>query len=158
MKSDLEILKGGDQTEIGEKGINLSGGQKARISIARALYSDCDIYMFDDPISALDANVGKNIINNCICDYLKNKTRLLVTHALQYCSYADRIIYMKNGKINWIGGYNELKEQGFFKVLTLKKKSSSISDIDGKNVNNENNEEEEEEEEEIEKPAKKMKI
>ena len=155
LKSDLEILKGGDQTEIGEKGINLSGGQKARISIARALYSDCDIYMLDDPISALDANVGKNIINNCLCDYLKNKTRLLVTHALQYCSCADRIIYMKNGKINWIGPYNELREQGFFRVLTLKKKSSSISDIDGKNVNNENNEEEEEEEEEIEKPAKK---
>jgi ABC-type transport system involved in cytochrome bd biosynthesis fused ATPase/permease subunit len=122
LKSDLEILEGGDQTEIGEKGINLSGGQKARISIARALYSDCDIYLFDDPISALDANVGKNIINNCLCDYLKSKTRILVTHALQYCSCADRIIYMNNGKISWSGTYNELKKQGFFKVLTIKKK------------------------------------
>ena len=62
LKPDLEILEGGDQTEIGEKGINLSGGQKARISIARALYADSDIYLFDDPISALDANVGKMLL------------------------------------------------------------------------------------------------
>ena len=119
---DLEILKGGDMTEIGEKGINLSGGQKARISIARALYSDSDIYLFDDPISALDAHVGRNIINNAICDYLKDKTRILVTHAIQYCNKADRIVYMKDGRIEWEGNFEELEKQEFYKNMVVKKK------------------------------------
>ena len=118
---DLEILKGGDMTEIGEKGINLSGGQKARVSIARALYSDSDIYLLDDPISALDAHVGRNIINNCICDYLKDKTRILVTHAIQYCNRADRIIYMKDGRIHWEGDFKELEKQDFYKKMMVKK-------------------------------------
>ena len=118
---DLEILKGGDMTEIGEKGINLSGGQKARVSIARALYSDSDIYLLDDPISALDAHVGRNIINNCICDYLKDKTRILVTHAIQYCNKADRIVYMKEGRIQWEGDFNELIKQDFYKKMMVKK-------------------------------------
>ena len=120
---DLEILKGGDMTEIGERGINLSGGQKARVSIARALYSDSDIYLFDDPISALDAHVGRNIINNVLCDYLKDKTRILVTHAIQYCNKADRIIYMKDGRIDWEGNFEELENQEFYKNMVIKKKN-----------------------------------
>ena len=120
---DLEILKGGDMTEIGERGINLSGGQKARVSIARALYSDSDIYLFDDPISALDAHVGRNIINNVLCDYLKDKTRILVTHAIQYCNRADRIIYMKDGRIDWEGTFEELENQEFYKNMVIKKKN-----------------------------------
>ena len=119
---DLEILKGGDMIEIGERGINLSGGQKARVSIARALYSDSDIYLFDDPISALDAHVGRNIINNALCDYLKDKTRILVTHAIQYCNKADRIVYMKDGRINWEGNFEELEKQEFYKNMVIKKK------------------------------------
>ena len=119
---DLEILKGGDMTEIGERGINLSGGQKARVSIARALYSDSDIYLLDDPISALDAHVGRNIINNVLCDYLKDKTRILVTHAIQYCNRADRIIYMKDGRIDWEGNFKELENQEFYKNMVIKKK------------------------------------
>ena len=87
LRQDLEIFEAGDLTEIGEKGINLSGGQKARVSIARALYSDRDIYIFDDPISALDANVGMKVMKNCIIKHLSNKTRILVTHALQYVSF-----------------------------------------------------------------------
>ncbi len=66
------------------------------------MYSDGDIYIFDDPISALDDHIGKNIMINYITGYLKNKTRILVTHALQYTSFADRIIYMKNEEINWV--------------------------------------------------------
>ena len=120
---DLEILKGGDMTEIGERGINLSGGQKARVSIARALYSDSEIYLFDDPISALDAHVGRNIINNVLCDYLKDKTRILVTHAIQYCNRADRIIYMKDGRIDWEGTFEELENQEFYKNMVIKKKN-----------------------------------
>ena len=122
---DLEILKGGDMTEIGEKGINLSGGQKARVSIARALYSDSDIYLFDDPISALDAHVGRNIMNNCICDYLKDKTRILVTHAIQYCNRADKIVYMKDGRINWEGEFSELEKQDFYKKMMIKKEKKA---------------------------------
>jgi len=74
---------------IGEKGINLSGGQKARVTLARAIYSDSDIYLLDDPISAVDVHVGKFIMHECLNGYLKHKTRILVTHALYYCHYAD---------------------------------------------------------------------
>ena len=70
---------------IGEKGVNLSGGQKARITLARAVYSSSDIYLLDDPISAVDVHVGKAIIHDCLNGYLKDKTRILVTHALNYC-------------------------------------------------------------------------
>ena len=129
LRQDLEIFEAGDLTEIGEKGINLSGGQKARVSIARALYTDRDIYIFDDPISALDANVGMKVMKNCIIKHLSNKTRILVTHALQYVSFSDRIIYMNKGEIKWIGTYEEIKEQDFFKSFYEK-------------MNKENNEEE----------------
>ena len=150
---DLEILKGGDMTEIGERGINLSGGQKARVSIARALYSDSDIYLLDDPISALDAHVGRNIINNVLCDYLKNKTRILVTHAIQYSDRADRIVYMKDGKIEWEGDFQSLEEQEFYKNMVIKKKeeednlqkkNSEKIDFNNKsnNINNDINQEE----------------
>ena len=125
LRQDLEIFEAGDLTEIGEKGVNLSGGQKARISIARALYSDKDIYMFDDPISALDANVGMKVMKNCIIKHLSGKTRILVTHALQYVSFSDRIIYMNNGEIKWMGTYEEIKEQDFFKVFYEKMKKES---------------------------------
>jgi len=70
---------------IGEKGVNLSGGQKARVSLARAIYSNCDIYLLDDPISAVDVHVAKFIIYECLNGYLKEKTRILVTHALNCC-------------------------------------------------------------------------
>ena len=89
LNQDLNSLAGGDLTEIGENGVNLSGGQKARISLARAMYCDNDIFIMDDPISALDAHVGKNIMHNCIIGYLKGKTRILATHALQYTCFAD---------------------------------------------------------------------
>ena len=125
LRPDLEIFEAGDLTEIGEKGVNLSGGQKARISIARALYADKDIYLFDDPISALDANVGMKVMKNCIIKHLSGKTRILVTHALQYVSFSDRIIYMNKGEIKWMGTYEEIKEQEFFKVFYEKMKKES---------------------------------
>ena len=128
LRPDLEIFEAGDLTEIGEKGVNLSGGQKARISIARALYSEKDIYLFDDPISALDANVGMKIMKNCIIKHLSDKTRILVTHALQYVSFSDRIIYMNKGEIKWMGTYEEIKEQDFFKVFYEKMKKEDKSD------------------------------
>ena len=136
LNQDLNSLTGGDLTEIGEKGVNISGGQKARISLARAMYCDNDIYILDDPISALDAHVGKNIMHNCIIDYLKDKTRILVTHALQYTSFADRIYYMKNGEIKWEGQYKELIKQKFYSEFAEKINSKINEEKDkDKNIN-----------------------
>ncbi|XP_063652844.1 multidrug resistance-associated protein 1 isoform X23 [Pan troglodytes] len=107
---DLEILPSGDRTEIGEKGVNLSGGQKQRVSLARAVYSNADIYLFDDPLSAVDAHVGKHIFENVIGPkgMLKNKTRILVTHGMSYLPQVDVIIVMSGGKISEMGSYQEL--------------------------------------------------
>ena len=139
LNQDLNSLAGGDLTEIGEKGVNLSGGQKARISLARAMYCDNDIYILDDPISALDAHVGKNIMHNCIIDYLKGKTRILATHALQYTSFADRIYYMKNGEINWEGTYEELIKQKFYYQFAEKINSKLNQEKEKKENSNDKN-------------------
>lgn len=84
LKPDIEMLPGGDQTEIGEKGINLSGGQKQRVSLARAVYNDADVYLMDDPLSAVDSHVGKHIFEEVIGPggILDKKTRVLVTHGM----------------------------------------------------------------------------
>jgi ATP-binding cassette subfamily C (CFTR/MRP) protein 1 len=105
LESDLAILPAGDLTEIGEKGINLSGGQKARVSLARAVYANKDIVLMDDPISALDANVRKLIFNQVFQGMLKEKTRILVTHAVDFLHLADRIIVMSNGQVKAFGTY-----------------------------------------------------
>lgn len=107
LTADLAMLPGGDQTEIGEKGINLSGGQKQRVSLARAVYSGADIFIFDDPLSAVDSHVGKHIFDNVICEngMLKGKTRFLVTHAVSYLPRVDEIFVMINGEITEKGSY-----------------------------------------------------
>ena len=87
----------GDNTEIGERGINLSGGQKARLSLARAVYHDADTIIMDDPISALDANVRKKIFNEVFTGKLAQKTRVLVTHSIDFVHLADKIVIMKEG-------------------------------------------------------------
>ena len=111
---DLEILPNGDLTEIGEKGINLSGGQKQRVSLARAVYNDGDIYLLDDPLSAVDAHVGKHIFDKVIgpTGLLKNKTRVLVTHGVKFLPYFDKIVVLKDGAISEVGTYKELLDQG----------------------------------------------
>ncbi|CAK8685023.1 unnamed protein product [Clavelina lepadiformis] len=98
---DFESLPSRDLTEVGERGINLSGGQKQRISLARALYSDRDIYLLDDPLSAVDAHVGKHIFQQAILGKLKKglKTVLLVTHQLQYLPQCDQVLIMDNGSL-----------------------------------------------------------
>lgn len=108
LERDLEILPAGDLTEIGEKGINLSGGQKARISLARAVYSNKDIFLMDDPISALDANVRKKIFQNVILGHLRDKTRVLVTHAIDFIHLADKIVIMEKGRISAQGTLENL--------------------------------------------------
>ncbi|QQP38801.1 Uncharacterized protein FKW44_019483 [Caligus rogercresseyi] len=117
---DLSLLPAGDETEIGEQGINLSGGQKQRISLARALYSDADVYIFDDPLSALDAHVGRTVFNNIFNNntgILKNKTRILVTHGISYIPQADSIVFMSKGEITHTGSYDELTEKGIFQII-----------------------------------------
>uniref|UniRef100_A0A8C2FDL4 ATP-binding cassette, sub-family C (CFTR/MRP), member 6a n=1 Tax=Cyprinus carpio TaxID=7962 RepID=A0A8C2FDL4_CYPCA len=107
---DLGILPARDATEIGEKGLNLSGGQKQRVSLARAVYRKADIYLLDDPLSAVDAHVGQHIFENVIGPngVLKNKTRILVTHGLSFLPQADLILVMEDGEITEMGSYAEL--------------------------------------------------
>ncbi|CAJ1081110.1 canalicular multispecific organic anion transporter 2 isoform X2 [Xyrichtys novacula] len=114
---DLEVLPGGDMTEIGEKGINLSGGQRQRVSLARALYSDADVYLLDDPLSAVDAHVAKHIFDNLIGPegVLKGKTRILVTHGISFLPQVDNIMVMVDGRVSEMGSYQELlKQNGAF--------------------------------------------
>ena len=114
---DLEILPAGDATEIGEKGINLSGGQKARVSLSRAVYNDADIILMDDPISALDANVRKKIFKEVFQGMLKYKTRVLVTHAVDFLHLADRIVVVKDGSIQSIGSFDEMQNDPHLKEV-----------------------------------------
>ena len=108
LRPDLEMLPGGDLTEIGEKGITVSGGQKQRLNIARAIYFDSDIVLLDDPLSAVDAHVGRHIMDNAICGLLRNKCRILATHQLWVLNRVDRVIWMDNGSIRAVGTYDSL--------------------------------------------------
>ena len=107
LEPDLEMLPDGEETEIGEKGINLSGGQKARVSLARAAYSDAEIVLMDDSLSAVDAYVGKTLLDTLLLNGpLSNKTRVLVTHALHVLDKTDYIYVMDEGVIVEQGTYN----------------------------------------------------
>ncbi|KAF7219965.1 ATP-binding cassette sub-family C member 2 [Nothobranchius furzeri] len=108
---DLKLLAAGDLTEIGEKGINLSGGQKQRVSLARAAYSQADIYLLDDPLSAVDAHVGKHIFDKVIGPngILKNKTRILVTHGISFLPFVDEVVVLVDGRVSEFGSYKSLR-------------------------------------------------
>ncbi|VAH81742.1 unnamed protein product [Triticum turgidum subsp. durum] len=112
LKKDLESFPSGDQTFIGERGINLSGGQKQRVQIARALYQDADIYLFDDPFSAVDAHTGSHIFKECLLGALAQKTVVYVTHQLEFLPAADLILVIKDGIIAQSGRYNEILGSG----------------------------------------------
>ncbi|KAF6030485.1 ABCC1 [Bugula neritina] len=132
---DFSMLPAGDLTEIGEKGINLSGGQKQRVSLARAVYSRADIYYLDDPLSAVDAHVGKHIFDHVIgsSGCLKGKTRVLVTHGISYLLHVDSILVMKDGELSERGSFQQLIDHagafsGFLKTYFLKGDDQKISD------------------------------
>ncbi|EDV28837.1 uncharacterized protein TRIADDRAFT_19619 [Trichoplax adhaerens] len=112
LNKDIEKLPFKDDTRIGERGIQLSGGQKARICLARALYMDADIYLLDDPFSAVDIRVGRHIYQQCIINYLQDRLRILVTHQLQFLRKAHQIVILKDGRIAAIGTYSELAKSG----------------------------------------------
>ena len=117
LTKDFTDLVHGDLTEIGERGATLSGGQKARVGLARAVYSDADIYLLDDPLSAVDTKVGRKLFEGCICNHLSGSIRLLVTHQLQHLKGLDHIAVMKNGSIINEGTFTELKQDEIFSDL-----------------------------------------
>ncbi|XP_050366191.1 ABC transporter C family member 14-like [Argentina anserina] len=123
LEKDMEMMEYGDQTEIGERGINLSGGQKQRIQLARAVYQDCDIYLLDDVFSAVDAHTGSEIFKECVRGALKNKTILLVTHQVDFLHNVDLIVVMREGMIVQAGKYNDLLSLDF-KALVVAHESS----------------------------------
>uniref|UniRef100_A0A671PQ45 Cystic fibrosis transmembrane conductance regulator n=1 Tax=Sinocyclocheilus anshuiensis TaxID=1608454 RepID=A0A671PQ45_9TELE len=118
---DMELLPDGDLTVIGDRGATLSGGQRARVNLARAVYQDADIYLLDDPLSAVDAEVGRHLFEQCICGILKEKPRILVTHQLQYLKAADQILVLKEGHMVARGTYSELQRSGVDFTSLLKK-------------------------------------
>ncbi|KAK0158239.1 hypothetical protein PV328_009270 [Microctonus aethiopoides] len=112
LKRDFTLLPYGDKTIVGERGISLSGGQRARINLARAVYADAPVYLFDDPLSAVDAHVGKHMFEECIDKYLRGRIRILVTHQIQFLHNVDKIIVLKDGKIEAEGTYDQLQSMG----------------------------------------------
>ncbi|XP_063352993.1 ATP-binding cassette sub-family C member 4-like isoform X3 [Pelmatolapia mariae] len=120
LKRDMDLLPGGDLAIVGDRGANLSGGQKARVSLARAVYQDADIYLLDDPLSAVDAEVGRHLFEECICGLLRKKPRILVTHQLQYLKAADQIVVLKEGQMVARGTYSELQGSGLDFTSLLK--------------------------------------
>ena len=112
LTKDLTYFANGDLTEIGQRGVTLSGGQKARVGLARAVYSDADIYLFDDPLRAVDTKVGRRLFESCILGHLSGRIRLLATHQLQYLKDVDRVVVIENGSIIHQGLYTEILDQG----------------------------------------------
>nr|ASU47347.1 ABCC2 [Cnaphalocrocis medinalis] len=123
---DFEQFPYGDLSLVGERGVSLSGGQRARINLARAVYRDVDIYLLDDPLSAVDANVGRLLFDNCIRELLRERTCLLVTHQIHYLKNADQIIVLNEGGIENMGTYEELVKSGKDFALLLKE----LKDVD----------------------------
>ncbi|KAK3944182.1 P-loop containing nucleoside triphosphate hydrolase protein [Diplogelasinospora grovesii] len=138
LQPDLDMLPNHDLTEIGERGITISGGQKQRLNIARAIYFDADIVLMDDPLSAVDAHVGRHIFDNAILGLLKDKCRILATHQLWVLSRCDRIIWMEGGKIQAIDTFDNLMKnsEGFQQLMETtaveeKKDSAAVTQVPG---------------------------
>ena len=99
LQEDIALFPASDSTEVGEKGVNLSGGQKARVALARAVYQDKGLYLLDDPMAALDAHVARHVYKHCIMGLLREKTRVLITHHTSYLHEADHVVLMKDGGV-----------------------------------------------------------
>ncbi|XP_062699740.1 probable multidrug resistance-associated protein lethal(2)03659 [Aedes albopictus] len=112
LERDFQLFSNGDKTIVGERGVSLSGGQKARISLARAVYRRAEVYLLDDPLSAVDSHVGRHLFDHCMRDFLRGKIVILVTHQLQYLQNADQIVILKHGKVEAVGSYDSLRETG----------------------------------------------
>lgn len=135
LRPDFDMLPNGDQTEIGERGITVSGGQKQRLNIARAIYFDADVIIMDDPLSAVDAHVGRHIMDNAITGLLKNKCRILATHQLHVLNRCDRIVLMDQGRIDAIDTFDNLMAnnevfQDLMKSTAVEEKEEKVDDED----------------------------
>ncbi|PQQ03932.1 putative ABC transporter C family member 15 [Prunus yedoensis var. nudiflora] len=129
LEKDFELFSCGDLTEIGERGINMSGGQKQRIQIARAVYQDADIYLLDDPFSAVDAHTGTQLFEDCMMGILREKTILYVTHQVEFLPAADYILVMKDGKIAQAGRFEEILRQNIGFELLVGAHSRALESI-----------------------------
>ena len=130
LDKDFENLKHGDLTEVGSTGNNISGGQRARISLARAIYKEADIYLFDDPIPSVDSYVSVKIFHQAIVNLLKNKTRIFVTHDTRNLKVSSRIIYMNNFKIEFNGTYDELsKNENYKDIISDNKENKQVAKL-----------------------------
>ncbi|TEB30865.1 multidrug resistance-associated ABC transporter [Coprinellus micaceus] len=135
LEHDIEVLPNGELTEIGEKGINLSGGQKARVSLARCAYSRSEIVLLDDPLSAVDAYVGKAILDNCLLKGpLADRTRILVTHSLHVLDKLDYIYVMEQGEIVEQGTYDDLMANSEIFSKLVEEYGNSDSDIESEHA------------------------
>lgn len=128
LQRDFKQFPQGDQTVVGERGSSLSGGQKARINLARSLYRQADIYLLDDPLSAVDTHVSKHLFEECIQRYLAGKTRILATHQLQYVKNVDAIILIEQGKVTVFSQFQDLLSQRPEYAELLAAESESIED------------------------------
>ena len=126
LERDIKSLPAGDLTEIGTNGANLSGGQKSRINLARCVYKQADIYLFDDPISSVDSIVYIKILNNLIKNYLKNKTVIFASNDVKYMNYFNKVIFIEKEKVKFIGTNEEIQKEDFFE--SFKKNLCSQND------------------------------
>lgn len=129
LRQDLDTFTHGDDTLLGEKGINLSGGQCARLNLARAIYRDADVYLLDDPLSSVDTLVGRRIFQECILNFLKNKTVVLVTHQLHFLQEVDRIVLLDEGRVQaTAGSLQELNESYGVNLIQLTRTNAQFDD------------------------------
>ena len=134
LTTDLENFDDGDQTIVGEKGVTLSGGQRARVSLARCLYSDAELYILDDPLAAVDPNVANRIFEQAVQKFLKDKMVVLITHQHQFLVNVDKILYIEEGKQVLCGSYDEIMalETKFIGTLLKKNEKEEAKVIDEK--------------------------
>ena len=131
---DLSRFPKRDLTEIGQRGVILSGGQRARVSLARAIYSDADIYLLDDPLSAVDAKVGKHLFKKCIDGFLAGRVRILVTHQLQFLQHTDNVVVLHNGSVEYQGTFGHMEKERMRKFSIVSQRSQETDIDDHANV------------------------
>ena len=139
LKEDIQQFPDCDQTIVGERGEVLSGGQRARVSLARAVYADVDLYLLDDPLSAVDFKVGQHIFEKCIKGLLGHKTLIVTSHQEMHMQEADNVIALYKGRILGKGSFTELKEKGILnttvdhtKLSQNKSKNSTDREVEEK--------------------------
>ncbi|CAN6207473.1 unnamed protein product [Urochloa humidicola] len=130
LDKDIENFDHGDLTEIGQRGLNMSGGQKQRIQLARAVYNDADVYLLDDPFSAVDAHTAAVLFYDCVMTALADKTVVLVTHQVEFLTETSRILVMESGQVSQQGKYSELLESGTAFEKLVSAHQSSITALD----------------------------